>query len=147
MRALSEQIQLAKAADFYLGGLSVRPSQCRIVSPAGEALLQPRIMQVLVVLAARRGDVVSRDELMAQCWGGFAVSDDAIHRCIARLRRLAETHGGFAIATVPRVGYQLSEILAPSPRGWHPGRGLKLAAGIVAAVLLFAAGLIGAHLF
>jgi DNA-binding winged helix-turn-helix (wHTH) protein len=113
MRAMSDQIVLAKAPDFRLGCLDVFPSQCRIAAAQAVEMLQPRIMQVLVALAERRGHVVSRDELMARCWGGFAVSDDAIHRCIARLRRLSETHGGFRLETVTRVGYQLVELQTP----------------------------------
>ena len=114
MRARTNRIDLAEEPEFSLGELQVCPSTCRIVAGGSVAVLQPRIMQVLVALAGRRGAVVSRDELMARCWGGFAVSDDSIHRCIGRLRRLAETHGGFRLETVPRVGYQLTEVRATS---------------------------------
>ena len=107
--ALLSQIVLVQEPDFVLGGLKVCPSRREIVAGAHREVLQPRIMQVLVALARRRGEVVSRDELMAACWSGFSVSDDAIHRCIARLRRLSEAHGGFNLETVPRVSYQLSE--------------------------------------
>lgn len=142
MRALTDQIVLAKEPDFRLGGLEVCPCQRQVIAGAAVEMLQPRIMQVLVALAERRGQVVSRDELMARCWGGFAVSDDAIHRCIARLRRLSETHGGFRLETVTRVGYQLVEVREP------PGaaRWARVAILTAAAVLLFAAGYLGAHL-
>jgi len=119
------QIILAQESDFNLGGLKVCPSKRQVVirsslsAPAGRELPQPRIMQVLVVLARRRGEVVSRDEMMAVCWGGFAVSDDAINRCIARLRRLSERHGGFTVETIARVGYQLSEALQESFEAQH----------------------------
>jgi DNA-binding winged helix-turn-helix (wHTH) protein len=115
MRAMTDQIVLAKEPDFTLGALTVSPARRQAVADDQAETLQPRVMQVLVALAARRGDVVSRDELMARCWGGFAVSDDAIHRCIARLRRLSESHGGFTLETVPRVGYRLVEAEVPSP--------------------------------
>ena len=120
MRAAVSQIILAQEPDFTLGRLVVSPSKLQVascVTASGErsrALLQPRIMQVFVALARRRGEVVSRDEMMAVCWGGFAVSDDAIHRCIGRLRRLAEAHGGYRLETIPRVGYQLTEVRATS---------------------------------
>ena len=45
-------------------------------------------MQVLVTLAERPGEVVSRDELMAKVWAGVFVTDDALHRAIRELRRL-----------------------------------------------------------
>src|SRR5262245_32582591 len=66
-------------------------------------------MQVLVVLARRRGQVVSRDQLIEECWAGRVVGEDAINRCIARVRRLAEAHGGFSIETIARVGHRLTE--------------------------------------
>lgn len=93
----------------------VRPSTRQIAAGEHRETLQPRIMQVLVALARRRGEVVSRDELIAICWDGFAVSDDAVQRCIARLRRLSEAHGGFRLETIPRVGYQLIEVAAAAP--------------------------------
>ena len=67
-------------------------------------------MQVLVALARADGEVVSRDELLASCWAGLAIGDDAINRCIGRLRRLSEEEapGAFAIGTLRRIGYRLS---------------------------------------
>jgi TolB-like protein/tetratricopeptide (TPR) repeat protein len=64
-------------------------------------------MQVLVALAQRQGQVVSRDALVEMCWGGRAVSEDAIQRAIAKVRKLGETSGAFHIDTVARVGYRL----------------------------------------
>ena len=66
-------------------------------------------MQVLTALSRQRGEVVSRDDLVASCWGGRAVSEDAINRSISQIRRLAQQHGGFSIETVARVGYRLED--------------------------------------
>lgn len=73
-------------------------------------------MQVLIALASPSAEVVTRDELIARCWNGLAVSEDAIQRCIGRLRRLARDRGSFEIVTVPRVGYRLLPDAAPMPR-------------------------------
>jgi class 3 adenylate cyclase/tetratricopeptide (TPR) repeat protein len=100
---------LAGEPGFTLGGLEVRPATREVVSADAADVLEPRVMQVLVTLAGRRGQVVSRDDLIDACWGGRAVGDDAINRCIQALRRLGETRGGFSILTVPRVGYRLDE--------------------------------------
>lgn len=102
-------------------------------------------MQVLVALARRRGDVVSRNELIESCWGGCAVSDDAIHRCIARIRRLSEAHGGFRIETVPRVGYQLTET-PPAMLGVFGKRARIIVVALGGSVLMIAAGFAVAHL-
>jgi TolB-like protein/tetratricopeptide (TPR) repeat protein len=64
-------------------------------------------MQVLVALARRRGAVVSRDELIEMCWGGLAVSDGALHRCVSRLRKLGEASGAFSLETIAKVGYRM----------------------------------------
>ncbi len=98
---------LANATDFQIGGLKVRPSMREVVGPKGTELLEPRIMQVLVVLAGRRGAVVSRGELIQACWHGRTVGDDAINRCIQALRRLGQASAGFSIHTIKRVGYRL----------------------------------------
>jgi eukaryotic-like serine/threonine-protein kinase len=103
-------VNLARESDFTLGTLRVRPSAREVLAPDQTVeVLEPRVMQVLVALARRRGDVVSRDDLSEECWGGRVVGEDAITRCVARVRRLAETHGSFAVETVARVGYRLTE--------------------------------------
>jgi DNA-binding winged helix-turn-helix (wHTH) protein/TolB-like protein len=109
----NQPVDLAREAAFTLGMLDVRPATREVVADGTPEVLEPRVMQVLVALARRRGEVVSRDELILSCWGGRAVGDDAINRCIARIRRLSETHDGFSLETIPRVGYRLNEA-APS---------------------------------
>jgi TolB-like protein len=114
---------LAQEPDFALGSLTVSPSQLEIRAGTKRETIQPRVMQVLTVLAQRRGEVVSRDDLIAMCWGGRAISEDAINRSIAGVRRLADSSGAFSIETVRRVGYRLeqtgsvvSEVPAAPPR-------------------------------
>jgi len=108
-------VDLAREAPFTLGALEIRPATREAGVGAAAEILEPRVMQVLVALARRRGEVVSRDELILSCWAGRAVGDDAINRCIARIRRLSETHGGFSLETIPRVGYRLNAASAPAP--------------------------------
>src|SRR5215203_6717553 len=100
-------IDLAREGDFAVGALSVRPTAREVEAAAGKVTLEPRVMQVLVALGRKPGAVVSRDELISRCWAGRVVGDDAIHRCIARLRRLSDSHGEFVVETVPKVGYRL----------------------------------------
>jgi len=109
------RIDLAREAPFSLGGMDVRPSSREIVVAGKSQVLQPRVMQVLVALARQEGQVVSRDDLVARCWDGLAVSEDAINRCIAQLRRLSEQDGPFTLETIPRVGYRI--VSAAAVRG------------------------------
>jgi len=104
----SMTVDLARASDFRLGSLAVRPSTREVGQGPERTLLEPRVMQVLVALARRQGEVVSRDELIATCWDGRIVGDDAINACVAKVRRVGEGGRSFAIETVPRVGYRLT---------------------------------------
>jgi DNA-binding winged helix-turn-helix (wHTH) protein len=109
-------IRLAREPDFRLGVLAVRPSLCEVQANGARQRLQPRVMQVLVALARMEDRVVSRDALIESCWSGRIVGEDAINRCIGRLRRLAETcEGGFSIETLARVGYRLNAATADAP--------------------------------
>lgn len=99
---------LARREDFHLGEALVRPSLRTVEGPLSSANCEPRVMQVLVVLADARGQVLSREDLLKLCWNGLVVGDDAINRAIAEVRRIAVATGaGFKVETVPRVGYRL----------------------------------------
>src|ERR1700741_767869 len=101
----SAPIDLVRERPFVLPGVRVHPATLEVLGDERREVLEPRVMQVLVALARSADEGVSRDALNALCWGGQIVGEDALTRCIARLRRLADTFGGFSIETVPRVGY------------------------------------------
>ena len=132
------QVDLAHEPAFDLGDVRVEPATSEIVWGGNRETLQPKVMQVLVALAARRGAVMSQRDLIDACWGGRAVGDDAVQRCIGQIRRVAERTGAFQVETLPRVGYRLiAETQAsPAPRRraalWA---GLALIAVVVAALL------------
>lgn len=102
-------VDLSKEPAFEIGALKVRPS-VREIEYAGKTVqIQPRIMQVLIVLARTRGEVVSRDDLVRHCWGLESLSDDALNRVTSKLRQLLREIGSDAqIETIPRVGYRLT---------------------------------------
>ena len=103
-------IDLAQEADFDLGSLRVRPARCEVERKGVSQTLQRRVMQVLVALVQARGSVVSQSDLVVRCWHGLSVSDDAIYRCISKLRKLAADYpdAPYAIEAVPGVGYRLT---------------------------------------
>jgi DNA-binding winged helix-turn-helix (wHTH) protein len=141
------RIRLAQEADFQLAQLVVRPSLREVDGGARRDILEPRVMQVLVTLAALRGRVVSRDELIESCWEGRVVGEDAINRTISRLRRLADRFEcAFEIDTVARVGYRLREGLSRSA-AWSPAKPLRWswrrASGALAAIAARAARALG----
>jgi DNA-binding winged helix-turn-helix (wHTH) protein/tetratricopeptide (TPR) repeat protein len=123
-------ISLAHADDFRLGSVFVRPSTRTVVGASGPVTIEPRVMQLLVALARADGDILSRDDLIQHCWGGVVVGENAIHRAVSQLRRVALTAGGgsFTIDTISRVGYRL---VVSSPAGDHSGSaGKRAGAGV-----------------
>jgi DNA-binding winged helix-turn-helix (wHTH) protein len=108
-------IELAREAPFTVGGLRVTPATRQAEFGERRETLEPRAMQALIALARRRGEVVSRDELIEACWDGRIVGDDAINGCVAKVRRLGEAHQAYVIETIPRVGYRLTESRSASP--------------------------------
>lgn len=108
------RVDLAREEDFTLGALSVRPSRRQVEAAGQRRTVERRVMQVLVALAHPTWEVVSRDELIDRCWCGLAVSDDAVQRCIAALRRLAAVwpEPPFEIETIHRIGYFLKSNVA-----------------------------------
>ena len=130
-------VDLAREPRFTLGGIEVRPSSREVIAAGGPRVVEPRVMQVLVALARRRGDVVSRDDLIAGCWSGRTVGGNAIDRCIAAIRRLGRTHGGYSVTTVARVGYRLDEA-APTLEGSAAGVSPPLPSKPSIAVMPFA---------
>ncbi|GAA4010676.1 winged helix-turn-helix domain-containing protein [Sphingomonas humi] len=100
--------QLAARPEFTLAGVRIDPATRVVSGPAGSCQLEPRVMQVLALLADARGGVVTRDVLFARCWGSVFVGDDSLNRAIAGVRRgLSAVGAGFAVETVPRTGYRL----------------------------------------
>ncbi len=99
-------IELAQEGNFSLGRMLVRPSRREIEIDGSADTIEPRVMQVLIALARRSGEVVSREQLTELCWAGRFVSEDAINRSMTKVRKLASP-SSFTLETIPRVGYRL----------------------------------------
>src|SRR5262245_48061964 len=109
---------LAHEPEFSLGPVRVNPPTRQVIIGTRQYTIEPRVMQVLSVLAKAHGGVVSREELIDRCWDGRIVGDDAINHAIGKLRQLAAaSDGAFAIETIARVGYRLIENGKPAGLG------------------------------
>src|SRR5687767_13294570 len=100
---------LAARPDFEAGELLVSPARRIVRGPQGEIHLEPRIMQVFLLLLDAGGRVVTRNEIFEACWGGAMVGDDSVNRAIAGVRRIAAevAPGAFEVETIPRTGYRM----------------------------------------
>lgn len=115
-------IDLAREADFQLGKLTLCPSACRVLAGGREQRVQPRVMEVVVMLVRNAGRTVTRDELIDACWAGRIVSDNAVNRILAQVRSLARLVDPppFTLQTVPKVGVRLVPAQGSSQDGAAP---------------------------
>ena len=134
---------------FRVNGRLVDTSLNRVGDHPDVVQIEPKIMQVLAALAARAGEVVTRDELIATVWSGVFVTDDVLHRAIRELRRVFDDDPDRprVIETIRKRGYRLIAAVEPATNGaaaaaplalatdWTPGPraiGLMLAAAMLA---------------
>jgi len=93
-------------------------------------------MDVLLVLCAANGNVVSADQLLNECWGTDAYGDNPVHKTIAQLRRLLgdEASAPVYIETIRKRGYRTLATLTfgsadtmglPAWKDSSPFRGLQ----------------------
>ena len=77
--------------------------------------LEPKALQVLDLLVAQPGVVISRAELLRTVWGGAFVGDDAVSAAIIKLRRAFEddARSPHVIETVHKSGYRLIASVVP----------------------------------
>ena len=76
--------------------------------------VEPKVMKVLLVLAANSGRVVDQETLFAQVWPSSIFSPGSIRRCIASLRKVLDDKNGdeSIIVTHPKKGYRLNAELS-----------------------------------
>jgi DNA-binding winged helix-turn-helix (wHTH) protein/TolB-like protein len=130
---------------FRLRDRTVTPDRNMIAGPDGEAGIEPKIMQVLCVLASEPGRVFSRAELIDKVWGTEFGADESLTRAISLLRKaLGDTRSEPAmIETIAKRGYRLlpsalavdappvpqaNRPLLASRRVWLAGGGAAVAA-------------------
>lgn len=93
--------------------------------------LEPKAFHVLVCLIERHGQLVTKQDLFDKVWANTAVTDHALTRVIAQLRRALgdEARESTFIETVPTRGYRWIRPLAPLVSG-TPGVPLAADAAI-----------------
>ena len=104
---------------FRLGDWEVLPLRGVLRRDGREEKPEPRVFGVLIALAKRDGDLVTRDELVDELWDGRPTSDEPINRCLSQLRRHLgdKSRPHRYVETLTRRGYRLVqpvELLEPA---------------------------------
>lgn len=130
---------------FTVGDFQVFPREERIVGADASHHVEPKVMQVLVTLAANAGHTVSRDQILAEVWSDTIVGDEVLSRAISLLRGYFsdERTSPRYIRTVPRKGYELiAEVGVPTAESDRPSRTwLYLVLALLTAAAVIAGGI------
>lgn len=94
---------------FQLGACYIEPAESQIISSRGPQHVEPRVMDVLMVLVGHAGQTVSREQIISRVWNASFVNDEVLSRCVSLLRKhLADdSRKPRYIETVPKKGYRL----------------------------------------
>jgi DNA-binding winged helix-turn-helix (wHTH) protein/tetratricopeptide (TPR) repeat protein len=119
----------ASADEIGFGPYRLEPRDRVLRKGDGRVALQPRPLAVLAYLAARAGQVVSRDELIANVWAGTFVTKAVLKVAVRAIREALadDAESPRYIETVGREGYRFiggtgrtataSSTEAPAPIG------------------------------
>lgn len=95
---------------FILGAWRVEPSRRLLIAREGgrEVRLEPRAMDLLLLLAGEPNAVLTKDRIIAGVWNRRAIGDDTLAAVVSRLRAaLGDTKVRRYIETVSKSGYRL----------------------------------------
>ena len=94
---------------FEIGDWEVLPARGELRCGDQVVKPEPKVMAVLLSLARRDGDLVTRDQLVDEVWDGRAMPDDPINRCLSQLRGHLDdqTRPHQYIETLTKRGYCL----------------------------------------
>ena len=97
--------------NFVIGPFIVDPSRNILRYDSDLVSLEPKIMDVLVHLILRQGEVCSREDIIAAVWNVEFGADESLTRSISIIRKAFRTAGGQRqyIQTISKRGYSLQE--------------------------------------
>jgi TolB-like protein/DNA-binding winged helix-turn-helix (wHTH) protein/Tfp pilus assembly protein PilF len=112
-----------RPAGYRFGSFAIDLRAVRLLENGQPVHLEPRALQILLLLVEHPGELVTKDEFLEEVWHGAFVSDSALTRAMARLRLALgdEAQHPKYIETAPTLGYRfvakvepLSELAAGS---------------------------------
>lgn len=99
-----------KQKSFKIGPWTFAVPSNEIVHSDGHTVkLEDKIALLLETLCERRGEIVSKDQLISHVWQGRELSEQTIPVAISKLRKALgdDINNPSMLATIPRQGYQL----------------------------------------
>lgn len=113
--ALNGRAARGNTPDFAVGRALIQPSLNRISAGGQVTQVEPKVMQVLTLMAARPGAVVPRETFLEEIWPG-AGDDYLLNRSVSELRKIFgdDVQSPRYIETIRKTGYRLIAPIAPA---------------------------------
>ncbi|WP_456428920.1 winged helix-turn-helix domain-containing protein [Rhodocaloribacter sp.] len=94
---------------FRVGAWVIEPEANRITGAGTSVRVEPKVMRVLLCLADRPGETLTREALLEAAWPGVVVEENALSRAVSRLRKVLrdDPRRPSVIETIPKMGYRL----------------------------------------
>ena len=94
---------------FFLGEWHVDPTSNTLKLGKNKRTIEPKAMDVLLLLCQHAGEVVSGDDIISQCWPGTPIGDNPVHKIIAQLRKALNDKASNPtfIETIRKRGYKI----------------------------------------
>jgi DNA-binding response OmpR family regulator len=105
---------------YRFGNYELDAQRCELRCAGQQVAIEPKVFEVLVYLLQHRDRVVTKEELLEQCWSGTFVSEAALTRCLAKVRKTVQPEpvGPPVIKTIYGRGYSFVApvtVLPPAP--------------------------------
>jgi len=113
---------LSPLKPFYLEEIRIEPERNRVERRDRTVSLEKRVMDLLVVLAERPGEVRSREELLDRVWSDREVTEESLTNAVSQLRQgLGDSaRSPRFVETIPKRGYRLLAEPRDAPSRRHP---------------------------
>lgn len=94
---------------YKIGEWSFFPKESKLSSESSEIKLTAQSLAILYCFINNKNEIVSKELLIQECWGGRYVSDDAIRRSIKELRSIlgCNAKSPTYIETIRKQGFRL----------------------------------------
>src|SRR4029450_7237326 len=93
---------------YHFGPYQLDTQRGELRCASHPVVLEPKVLDVLIYLLEHRSRIVTKEELLEHCWAGTFVSEAALTRCLAKVRKVVdpEPAGSPVIQTRYGRGYR-----------------------------------------
>ncbi len=94
---------------FLINERIIDPHSLTIAHGNNQQTIEPRVLDVFLLLLKSQGQLVTRETIISEVWRGRHASDNSLNRNIASLRKLLDNPESDVsiIKTIPKKGYML----------------------------------------